>query len=225
MTFFDIFSKEKVKEEKKIKIVVDNREKNSLVISELMNMGFELEFTQLAVGDYIVNGVAIERKTISDLKSSIINKRIMQQLIELKQNEDYVLLLEGIMDEGIYGPPLHENAFRGFLLAIALEYKVPMIFTQDAKDTAKYISVLAKKKVKEGDRSIRASRIFKTEEEQIQFILEGFPHVGPVSAKDLIKKFGSIKGIVNASAEELEEVLGKRAEEFKKLIDKTIMPQ
>ena len=220
MTFFDIFSKEKVKEEKKIKIVVDNREKNSLVISELMNMGFELEFTQLAVGDYIVNGVAIERKTISDLKSSIINKRIMQQLIELKQNEDYVLLLEGIMDEGIYGPPLHENAFRGFLLAIALEYKVPMIFTQDAKDTAKYISVLAKKKVKEGDRSIRASRIFKTEEEQIQFILEGFPHVGPVSAKDLIKKFGSIKGIVNASAEELEEVLGKRAEEFKKLVEK-----
>ena len=220
MTFFDIFSKEKVKEEKKIKIVVDNREKNSLVISELMNMGFELEFTQLAVGDYIVNGVAIERKTISDLKSSIINKRIMQQLIELKQNEDYVLLLEGIMDEGIYGPPLHENAFRGFLLAIALEYKVPMIFTQDAKDTAKYISVLAKKKVKEGDRSIRASRIFKTEEEQIQFILEGFPHVGPVSAKDLIKKFGSIKGIVNASVEELEEVLGKRAEEFKKLVEK-----
>ena len=225
MTFFDIFSKEKVKEEKKIKIVVDNREKNSLVISELMNMGFELEFTQLAVGDYIVNGVAIERKTISDLKSSIINKRIMQQLIELKQNEDYVLLLEGIMDEGIYGPPLHENAFRGFLLAIALEYKVPMIFTQDAKDTAKYISVLAKKKVKEGDRSIRASRIFKTEEEQIQFILEGFPHVGPVSAKDLIKKFGSIKGIVNASVEELEEILGKRAGEFKKLVDKTIMPQ
>src|SRR3989344_7128673 len=217
MTFFDIFSKEKVKEEKKIKIVVDNREKNSLVISELMNMGFELEFTQLAVGDYIVNGVAIERKTISDLKSSIINKRIMQQLIELKQNEDYVLLLEGIMDEGIYGPPIHENAFRGFLLAIALEYKVPMIFTQDAKDTAKYISVLAKKSDKK-EYSLRASRIFRTEEEQIQFILEGFPNVGPVSAKGLIKKFGSLKGIVNASVEELEEILGKRAGEFKKLV-------
>src|SRR3989344_3258541 len=220
MTFFDIFSKKKLKEEKKIKIIVDNREKNSLVISELMNLGYELEFTQLAVGDYIVNGVAIERKTISDFKSSIINKRIMQQLFEIQQYKEYFLIVEGITEEELYGPPIHENAFRGFLLAIALEYKVPMIFTQDAKDTAKYISVLAKKKVKEGDRSIRASRIFKTEEEQIQFILEGFPHVGPVSAKDLIKKFGSIKGIVNASAEELEEVLGKRAEEFKKLIDK-----
>src|SRR3989344_4460464 len=149
MTFFDIFSKEKVKEEKKIKIVVDNREKNSLVISELMNMGFELEFTQLAVGDYIVNGVAIERKTISDLKSSIINKRIMQQLIELRQYENAILIVEGIIEDDLYSGIIHENAFRGFLLSVALEFKVPIIFTYNEKDTAKYLYVLAKKQKKD----------------------------------------------------------------------------
>ena len=35
----DIFSRRKVPEEEKGTIVVDNREKNSLVVSELMGMG------------------------------------------------------------------------------------------------------------------------------------------------------------------------------------------
>ena len=84
MTFFNIFSKEKEGKDKP-KIIVDNRERNSLVPSELVNMGFQIEFTQLNVADYIINNVAIERKTVSDLKSSIINKRIFSQMQEIKQ--------------------------------------------------------------------------------------------------------------------------------------------
>ena len=77
MPFHNIFSKEKETIENKIKIIIDNREKQSLVASQLANLGFQIEFQQLKVGDYLVNDVAVERKTINDLKSSIINKRII----------------------------------------------------------------------------------------------------------------------------------------------------
>jgi ERCC4-type nuclease len=217
MPFFDIFSKKKDDEEK-IKIEVDFREKNSLVPSLLMKEGFEVEFKQLPVADYIVNGAAIERKTVSDLKSSIVNKRIVSQLLELKQYKNYFLFVEGILNDDIYSGGIHENAFRGFLLSVGMDFNVPIIFTYDEKDTAKYLAVLARKKEK-GEMGIRASKIALSDEEQAQFILEGFPNVGAVKAKKLIEKFGSLHRIFNASEEELQEILGKRAKEFKRIID------
>ena len=217
----DIFSGGKIKEKKKEIIVVDNREKNSLVVSELMSLGCDVRFEQLDVGDYIVKGVVIERKTISDLKGSIVNKRIIGQLLELKQYDKCFLLVEGVLDEDMYSGGIHENAFRGFLLSVALEYNVPLIFTHNSKDTARYIDVLARRTGKV-DTSLRASKIFMDEEEQVLFILEGFPNVGRVKAKKLLEKFGSLERIFDGKVEELEEILGKRGEEFKRLIEKEV---
>lgn len=218
MPLLDIFSKtKKINKEEKITIIVDNREKNSLVASELIKLGFNVEFRQLPVADYLVKNVAVERKTISDLKSSIISKRIISQLLEIKQYPLGILIVEGINNEDIYSIGLHENALRGFLLSVVFEYNVPIIFTQDARDTAKYISVLAKKE-KKSDLSVRASKIFKTKTERQQFILEGFPNIGPRAAQKLLDKFGSLRNIFSASEEELIDVLGKRSKDFRELL-------
>lgn len=216
MTFFDIFSKKPIENDKP-KIIIDFREKNSLVPSELVKIGLEIEFQQLKVGDYVVNNTPIERKTIQDLKSSVISKRIFDQLKNLQLNRG-ILIIEGIQKEDIYSGIMHENAFRGFLLSLALNNKVPFIFSQNEKDTSKYISVLANKKEKT-DFSLRQSRITPTKSEQIQFILEGFPNVGPKTAQELIKKFKSLRNIFKASKEELEKVLGKRTSEFLEIIN------
>lgn len=221
MPFYNIFSKEKerIPLENKTKILIDNREKNSLVPSELIKQGFQIEFTQLPLGDYQINNLLVERKTIQDLKASIINKRIFEQINQLMNNEEIkpLLIIEGILEEDIYSGIIHENALRGFFLSLATNYKIPFIFTQNSKDTAKYLAVLANKK-QDAEHSLRASRIFKTKEEQLQFILEGFPNIGPVKAKALLGRFHSLKNIINAQ-EELEEILGKRTKEFKKLTD------
>ena len=216
MTFLEIFSKKKIVVDKKV-IIVDNREANSYVPIELKKLGFELEFKQLPVADYIVGNIAIERKTISDFKSSIINKRIVDQLLEIKQYPSYFLIVEGISSEDIYSGQIHENAFRGMILAIALEFQVPLIFTKDEKDTAKYIAVLANKKQK-SENALRVSKITLTDSERVQFILEGFPNIGPVAAKKLIAEFGSLKNIFNSSEMELERVMGKKAKIFYELI-------
>ncbi len=217
--FHNIFSKKKEKTEKESKpeIIIDNREKNSLVPAELSALGCEIKFQHLNIADYIVNNIAIERKTLSDLKSSIINKRIFSQIQELKQYPSYLLLFEGL-SENLYEGIIHENALRGFLLSTVLNNKIPLIFTKNEKDTALYLSLLAKKK-SDREISIRPSKISPSKEEQLQFILEGFPHIGPVKAKALLKKFCSLKNIINAPESELQAILGKITSEFKKLVE------
>ncbi len=216
-SFHNIFSSKKTKEIP-LTIKVDHREKNSLVISQLIKLGFKIQFSQLPVADYIIKDTAIERKTIQDFKSSIINKHIMNQLQELKQYPRHLLILEGLESQDPYSGRIHENAFRGFILSTLLEYKTPIIFTLNEKDTAKYLYVLAKKQTHQ-DSSIRPSKIFLSKKEQLQFILEGFPGIGPTSAKAILTKFKTIKSLSQASQKDLEEIIGKKATQLYKLIN------
>jgi Fanconi anemia group M protein len=221
MSFHNIFSSkpEKQRQESKqtAKIIIDYHEKNSLVPSILNKLGMEIEFKHLQVADYMVNNIAIERKTIPDLKSSIISKRILFQLRELKQYPEALLIVEGISNFTLYEGIIHENAFRGFILSTLLEHEIPIIFTEDEEDTARYLSVLARK-TKKAHVSLR-QKIPLSKEEQQQFILEGFPGIGPSTAKKLLQEFKSIKNIINAPEERLKKIIGKKAQLFKKLLD------
>src|SRR3989338_10117702 len=160
MPFLNIFSQSKMKNEKSKPIItIDNRERSSLVVAELLNRNeIKIEFQQLPIADYLINGVAIERKTVPDFKSSIMDKRIFSQIKNLQQHDRHILLLEGILDEDLYKGGMHENAFRGFILSLVLS-KVPILFTHNAQDTAKYLCVLASKPQKKSPPSLRPSRI------------------------------------------------------------------
>src|SRR3989344_8835617 len=104
------------------------------------------------------------------------------------------------------------------ILAIVLEFQVPIIFTKNEKDTAKYLSVLANKKEK-SLQAIRATKIFLSDEEQVQFIFEGFPNIGPATAKKLIAHFHNLKNVANASLDDLEKIIGKKAENLYKMLN------
>lgn len=224
---FNIFSKKEKKKSEKTKdrqkIIIDHQEKNSLLISELIDLGFEIEFTRLKVADYIVKGVAIERKTISDFIGSIKNKRLLRQLEELQQYEKKLLIIEGIYEQELYTDSqeiegMHANAIRGFLLSVLLSFKVPIIFTKDYQDTAKFIDVLSRKK-NTRDIGLNVSKKTLNNNERSQFILEGFPGIGPKTAKKLLLGFGTLKKVMNASEKKLCEVIGKKAENMKKIMD------
>ena len=137
---FDIFSKSekiaKKETEPKPKIIIDYREKNSLVASYLISLGFDVEFKELKIGDYAVKDTIIERKTISDFISSMINGRLLKQLEELKQFENKLLIIEGISKQEIYADEnsgVNANAIRGFLLSILLKHKIPIMFQKIQK--------------------------------------------------------------------------------------------
>ena len=219
---FNIFSRRKIKQPEKPKITVDYREKNSLVVSELASLGLDIEVKELKVADYLVKGTAIERKTVSDFISSMKNRRLLRQLEEIRQYESRLHLIEGIDEQELYTDSkeiigMHPNSIRGFLLSILLNYKVPIVFTKNYEDTARFISVLSRKEPRETPLNI--SKKFRSKKEQAQYILEGFPGIGPKTARKLLKKFRTIKSIINSTEENLRKEIGKKAENLLRIIE------
>jgi len=209
-----------------MRIIIDRHEKDSLIISEIVSRNIEVQIESLKVGDYLISDeLAIERKTVNDFISSMLSKRLIKQLLELKANyKKPLLIIEGIEDENIYRPARHpnmnENSIRGMILSVLLNFQVPIIFTKDYIDTVNYLELLAKKQESpEKEISLRAKKHAFNIYEQQQMILEGFPGIGPGIAKQLLEKFKTIKNFSNASLEELKETkLGKKAEIIKRIL-------
>ena len=198
------------------KITADIHEKNSLVISELhSNKQISLEIKHLKIGDYLIGKTIIERKTANDFVSSMINKRIIQQLKQMQKYKSQLLIIEGSHKE-LYRLK-NSNSIRGFILSISQQ--TPIIFTQDSKDTAKYLITLAKQQSKKPIEPSFHHRIPKTIQEQKQYILEAFPGIGPITAKKLLKEFKTISASLNASFEDIEKVIKGKAKSFKKLLN------
>ncbi len=212
------------------KVIIDNREPKEL-IRELAK-DLDIETKQLITADYIIQSknnqgkeisVGIERKTLNDFLNSIIDKRILQQLIYLKENFNVpILIIEG--RENIYMiRKFHPNAIRGMLASIAIDFQVPILQTKNYRDTASLIKVIAKRLEKPRSiHSLLKKRKPTTLKEQQEYIIESLPSIGPTLARSLLKKFKSVKKVVNASEEKLQKIkkLGpKKAKLIKKVID------
>ncbi len=220
-TFQKIFFKEekekkKEKSEKRKLVLVDHRERKSLVPSELMALGTPLEIKELKVADYVIENIAIERKTYQDFVSSMFNKRLLRQLEDLKQYPKPLLIIEGPSKN--FDLEVNPNAIKGFLLSISLSHKIPIIFTEDPTETAIYIDLISRKK--NTNISLNVSKKNLTKKQQLKFILESFPKIGPTTSEKLLNHFKNIKNIMNATKEELQKIIGKKSEEIYEIINK-----
>lgn len=218
--FYDIFTKKRDKE-KNIKlpeIIIDTREKQSLVPSYLSKLNANFKFEHLDISDYLIGNIAIERKTFSDFISSIINQRLFQQLKEIKKYPSCFLIIEGKAESE---NKKIENASKGMILSVILDYKIPIIFTKNEEETAEFIFILAKRIAKpKTEKSIRFSRALRNLEEQKQFILEGFQGIGPKNAKKLIKEYKTLNNIFLVSEEQLKKCIGEcKSRKFRQILE------
>lgn len=190
-------------------IYVDHRESKSGVVRELSNYGATIKTAALPVADYqISDDVAVERKSDQDFTSSIIDKRLFKQARELVEKfSKPVMIVEG---ENLYACGLNPNAVRGALASIAIDYKIPIIPTRSPEDTAAMIYRLSTRELEKGAKEVQlqtAKKPLSLEEQQL-FIIESLPNVGPVNARNLLKKFKTVKGVINAPKDELTKVDG-----------------
>lgn len=190
-------------------IHVDHRELKSGVVRELSNLGAQIKTSSLAVADYLISSdLAVERKSVQDFTTSIIDKRLYKQSKELAEEFDKPLLI--IEGENIYNSSLHPNAIRGALASLAVDFGIPIIPTRSPEDTAAMIYRLAVREQGKDSRDValRTDRKPLSLQEQQIFIIESLPNVGPVTARKLLEKFGTVKGVINADKNELTQVDG-----------------
>ena len=217
--------KDYIKEDKKLKVLIDTRERGSNISKKLVEFGMDVKVKTLATADIIISDrIGIERKTIPDFVNSIIDKRIFTQLKDLKNNfENPIVILEG--EEDLYSVRnIHPNAIRGMLATIISSFKIPIIRTKDSNDTAELIRAIAKREQtsEEKDIAIRTNKIPMTTKQQQEFIIESLPGVGPSLAKALLNKFKTIKKLINANPKRLEKIekIGpKKAKEIQRILE------
>ncbi len=207
----------------KIKVFIDNRERNSTILSILRD-NCEIELTQLPVGDYLLSDrVCVERKTVEDFLQSIIDKRLMKQMIEMDRNFKVpILIIEGI--ESLYGVRnIHPNAIRGVLSSISCDFNVRIIPTEDESDTAQMLISIAKREQLEKNHlvGLRGEKKPELLSERQRFVVESLPNVSAVLADRMLKKFKNVENIMLATEKKLMEIDGigdKKAEEIRKVI-------
>jgi Fanconi anemia group M protein len=213
----------------RVKIIVDHREVPSGVVHELAQLGVEVEARQLDVGDFILSDrVGVERKSVGDFLQSIVDKRLLSQAKQLSETfERPVLILEG---EGLYSRrAIHPNAIRGALAALAVDFGISILPTQDEKETAAVLAIIARREQTEQARevAVRGEAKGLTLPEQQRFVVEGLPGVSAVLAERLLAHFGTVEKVMAASEEELQKVRGigkEKAKEIRRVLSTLFQP-
>jgi DNA excision repair protein ERCC-4 len=221
-----------------VRIVVDEREKNSNIPELLKNAGAVIDFTQLKVGDYIVSSeTAVERKTVRDLISSIYDGRLFLQCSDLvKHYQKPLLVVQGNIAELAEAPEdvedtdtkLHaERVSLAYdaLITVATEFRIPIIHTPSAEQTAQLLVTLVNRSLCEGKATGPLLRKIKKENPiyiQQLSVLASLPGVGEKLAVRMLKKFHTPIRALNATAAELATIPGfglARAERVRKILN------
>jgi len=100
------------------------------------------------------------------------------------------------------------------LATISISYGIPIIQTKNTKETAEMIKSITKREQirKEKTFNLNLEKKPLTTKELQEYIVSSLPTVGPTLAKSLLRKFKTIKNIINTNSDQLEKVekLGKK---------------
>ncbi|MFX0092443.1 MAG: ERCC4 domain-containing protein [Candidatus Hodarchaeota archaeon] len=210
-------SVEPVKFEKKgtLHIIVDNREAKSIIPRALKRQGATLSNHNLPVGDYLVSDrVVIERKTTEDFIGSLVERRragrkprLFDQAAKLRYTYQLpVMIIEGQWESA---RRIHPNSIRGAIISLLLDFRIAVLFSENAMETADMILNLAKREQTERKARVIAPVKSSLPIEEIQAeMLTAIPGINLNHAHSLLNAFGSIKNLSLASEEELLEVQG-----------------
>lgn len=204
-----------------IRIIVDDREKNSKVPLELSNLGARVEYKHLEVGDYIpLPEVVVERKCMKDLIKSIYDGRLFVQCSNMLKHYDKALLIIEYEDIEIDNPLI----IYGALSSIILDFNIPTINSYSAKDTAYILLALAKRKKRSSKPMLKKIRKGNSLYEQQLLTLTALPGIGEKSAIKLLDRFGTPLNVINANVSELARIIGyAKASKIKKMLTTSYM--
>ena len=207
------------------RVVADERERASGVPDELSKLNVRVYFSRLAVGDYVLNPeIAVERKAVRDLVSSVYDSRIFYQAAKLAASyaKPY-LLVEGDSKE-VESLTRNLKSFYGAIANVTLAYGLRVIYTANQTETAVAISeLLAHARARPLSRMpSEVPPKAKDVPRQQLYLVSSLPGVGRKLAEKLLSKYGTPRRVMGLTAGELAMTQGlgwKRAEKIKEVLD------
>lgn len=189
-------------------IICDYRERKIIEILKNFN-DIKVVEEKLEVGDFLIEDIVIERKSVEDLINSVIDKRFFEQIENLK-NQKALIIVEGMVTNEILGA-----------IARIISENISIVFTLNENQTAELLRKIAIKKLKKANViKTKIKKKGKTEKEKIISILISFPGISYKSAEIIMKKYSSIKDFVNSSKSKLTSLFGKRGENIYEILNK-----
>ncbi|MCK4366402.1 MAG: hypothetical protein KAW84_00460 [Thermoplasmata archaeon] len=192
------------------------------IARHLKDLKVPFEVKKITPGDYVVGGVGIERKTLGDFFSSLVRKRLFDQIFRLKScYQTPIMLVEGDLND----VSTHRNpaALWGALLAILMDEDIRILFSPSRLETARILRAVWRRQENGGSNyGLRHKPKMLTLEEKQLFVVQGFPNVGGTLSKNLLEEFGSVRRVMMANKEDLMRVpkVGKKkADDITRVLD------
>ena len=178
---------------KLLHIIIDNREQKLKAIFDQKKDIITYESKQLDIADIVISeDIAIERKEGFDFIASIMDNRLFEQVLRLKDSyADPILILEGLNDKVFENTGMNISSIYGALSFISYKLGISVIPTRNIEDTAIVIERIAHREQVKDSTPILSRKAPKemSKKERRSFIIEGLVDIGPKKARALIEKF------------------------------------
>ncbi|HBL16016.1 MAG: hypothetical protein A2X36_03280 [Elusimicrobia bacterium GWA2_69_24] len=197
-----------------VEVEVDAAEEVSGVPQLLRIAGARVRSRPLPAGDYLVGGrILVERKAAGDFAGSLCDGRLFRQLRYLKRSAPSSLLV-------VEGCPAYFERFwpprlRSALLCVAVDFRVPTLFTRGIEGTADLLLSLGRRCLRSpGPESFAPSRARRVltprlrAQVDLQRTLEAVPGIGPGLALRLAAEFGTLDALRRAGTQDIARVRG-----------------
>lgn len=166
--------------------------------------------TRLDPGDYLVSAaLAIERKSATDFVDSIFSGRLEHQIHRLAETyERAALLIEGDSWEGNrrFKAPLLAKLYRH----TTLRSNVSCFYSPSKSYTPRLLKALAIEEQRDQPQSQPVPRPPVRIARSGRDVLRSLPGVESARADALMARFGSLRGVLLASREELQSAVGPK---------------
>ena len=213
-------------------LIIDTHENDIIKLFEASEMKFKTK--QLNIGDFWLENksktllIIIERKTYSDLKSSLADKRYNDQHIRInKFMEDNKnsgrKIITYYLIEGKNKNIISENLLNGIIISLTIKYHFFPIFTESKKKTVSFIIYLMNKllkntfineinggninKLKNIPIIIKAKKEYMTKLAFMKNTLSLIPNIGEKMTILLMKEFYTINDIIGFVSDNNDKII------------------
>lgn len=192
----------------KIDIIIDSREPKQIqnyLKKKFKDISFDIK--ALPEGDFQSEHVLCERKTVADLYSSILDKRLWAQVNRMSTHTDKikVLLVVGNLDEyikqmRIYKKRVNKKSIANAIVSINVRYNFVIMWIEDDKSAYNHLI--------EFMLAVENNEFMEPARAEVDTLLAKYFDITLPQMRALMKKYPSLKDIMEADNQEIISVRG-----------------